>query len=251
MSNFEIRKVDTRIIDSKHNLPPTDAEILSEKLTENSRKDLIEMDALLARPAPEVINDEVENKALELFVDRIKSLKKTFDVAHKREKAPYLEMGRVVDGFFKDRIAALDDHISKMNAPRTVFLNAKAEAERKRIFEAAERARQEAEALAAQSLAHEQADIKDTAAELIDMAVATEAKADRLNAYAAESKASKLAGGLVVRWTGEIQDMGAVDLEKLRPYLSDEAIQTAVNKYVRDGGRDLAGVKIYQKSEAK
>lgn len=234
-----------------HNLPPTDAEILQDKLSENSRADIQEMKTLLEAEIPEKINDEVENKKAEMFVDRVKKLKKTFDGTHKKEKAPYLEMGRVVDSFFKDRIKELDALIDRANAPRTVFLNAKAEAERKRIFEAAEKARLEAEALAEQAKAHEDADIKDTADELLGVAIATEQKADRLNEYAAASKNSKLVGGLVVRWVGEIQDMGAVDLEKLRQYFTDEQIQTAVNKYVRDGGRDLAGVKIYQKSEAR
>lgn len=234
-----------------HNLPPTDAEILQDKLTENSKSDLAEMKTLLAVEIPEKINDEAEAKKAEMFVDRVKGLKKSFDGTHKKEKAPYLEMGRVVDSFFKDRIKELDALIDRANAPRTVFLNAKAEAERKRIFEAAEKARREAEAIAEQAKAHEDADIKDTANELIDVAIATEQKADHLTKYAVESKSSKLVGGLIVRWVGEIQDMGAVDLEKLRQYFTDDQIQTAVNKYVRDGGRDLAGVKIYQKSEAR
>lgn len=240
-----------RIIDSKHNLPPTDAEILADKLRENSRDDLKRMEEYLAAPVPESIEDEASNAKAVEFIDRVKSLKKTFDNTHKKEKTPYLEMGRVVDGFFKDRIKTLDDLIAKINAPRTVFLNKKAEDERERIRLAAEKARLEAEALAAQAAAHETADIKDTANELIDHAIQSEEMAQHLQIYADTSKASKLVGGLVVRWVGEIENIGAIDLNALRAYFLEDHIQTAINKYVRDGGRSLSGVKIHQKSEAK
>ena len=50
-------------------------------------------------------------------------------------------------------------------------------------------------------------------------------------------------------WVAEIVNISAVDLEKLRRYFSNEAIQTAINAFMRNGGRELDGVKIEQKTQ--
>jgi ABC-type Fe3+/spermidine/putrescine transport system ATPase subunit len=240
-----------------HNLPPTDAEILGEKLSENSKADIERMSQILSIQIPEEILDETQAKWAADFIDKTKILKKTFDKTHEREKAPYLEMGRVVDGFFKTKINTLDAVLKKIAVPVNAYLDKKRAEEQRQIRERAEKARQEAEALAAQAVVHENEDIKDTASELMSAAVMAEEKAQALDAYAVTAKSAQLArvvtesGAKLAQrtvWTGEVQDWGAVDLVHLRPFLSQDAIQTAINKYVRDGGRELNGVKIYQKA---
>jgi hypothetical protein len=43
-------------------------------------------------------------------------------------------------------------------------------------------------------------------------------------------------------------DRDNVDLELLRPYIHEDDITRAVNSYIRAGGRELRGVRIYQES---
>ena len=52
-------------------------------------------------------------------------------------------------------------------------------------------------------------------------------------------------------WVGEIVDKSAVDLEALRPFISEDVLQKLINAAVRAGFRELRGVKIYEKSEAQ
>lgn len=53
---------------------------------------------------------------------------------------------------------------------------------------------------------------------------------------------------LRTRWVGELVDRDKLDLKKLRPFLSDEHLQVAINKYVtvHKGSQPLAGAKIYE-----
>jgi hypothetical protein len=51
-------------------------------------------------------------------------------------------------------------------------------------------------------------------------------------------------------WVGEIVDKKAVDLESLRPFMSDDVLQKLVNAAVKAGFRELRGVKIFERSDA-
>ena len=240
-----------------HNLPPTDEEILKEKLQERSQKDLALMGDILKSPIPEKIASDEDAKKAADFIEKIKTLEKSFEKAHKEEKDPYWNMGKVVDGFFKTRIKDLEDFRKKYSKPVNDFLTAKAEAEREAIRQREEKARQLAEQLAAEALAHEQGQVKDTANELMEAAVMAEAKADMLGDYASQTNNASLAkirteSGVVLsqrtKWVGEIEDIGAIDLNILRHYFKEDSIQLAINAFVKDGHRDLPGVKIYQKA---
>ena len=46
-------------------------------------------------------------------------------------------------------------------------------------------------------------------------------------------------------WTGELTDRDALDLEALRPYLTEDAIKRAIHKFAQAGGRELRGAWIY------
>lgn len=242
-----------------HNLPPTDEEILKEKLQERSQKDLGLMASLLAAAIPEKIETDDEAKQAADFIDRLKGLEKSFEKAHKEEKAPYWNMGKVVDGFFNTRIKSVEDFRKKYSRPVDAFLTAKAEAEREAIRKREAEARRIADALAADALAHEAENIKDTASDLMDMAVQAEAKADSLGNYAQNTKAADLAkirteSGVVLsqrtKWVGEPLDetYAGVDLNFLRKWMKPDHIQLAINAAVRDGERNVPGVKIYQKA---
>ena len=55
---------------------------------------------------------------------------------------------------------------------------------------------------------------------------------------------------LRTRWVGEIVDMQAIDLNLLKRFLRPEDLQKALNAFVSSGGRELAGAKIYEKTES-
>lgn len=245
-----------RVIDSKHNNPPSDEEILAQKLNENYADELKKIEDLASRDLPEEVTDETTGKYAD-FLESTKAARKAIEAAHKKEKDSFLKLGKIVDGFKNrnlDRLSKISDRPSKKQFE---YLEKKAAAERERLREIAERERQKAEALAAEAEAHAKEGIHDTASELMDAAYQKDAGAIRLDKYATTSKDSKLArvisdngavSGLRTAWAGDIEDIGAVDMEALRHYFKDEHIQLAVNAFVKDGGRKLAGVKIHQKS---
>lgn len=243
-----------------HNLPPTDEEILKEKLQERSRKDIDLMAAIMAHPVPDKIDTDDDAKKAADFISKIKGLEKDFEKVHKEEKSPYLSMGRVVDGFFNSRIKDLEDFRKKYSKPVNDFLTRKADAEREAIRAREVAAREAADALAAQAAAHEAENIKDTANELMDLAVQAENKADNLGNYADNTKNATLAkirteSGVVLsqrtKWVGEPTDetYAGVDLNSIRKWIKPEHIQLAINAAVRDGERNIPGVKVYQKAE--
>jgi len=162
-----------------------------------------------------------------------------------------------VDAFKNRNIDKLSDIAKDAESKQLAYLNAKAQAERERLRKIAEEERMKAEALALQAEAHANKGIEDTAQELMNAAVDLDMKSDRIDQYANQTKDSKLArtisesgavSGLRTAWAGDILDIGAIDLEKLRQYFKEDHIQLAVNAFVKDGGRELAGVKIHQKS---
>ncbi len=46
----------------------------------------------------------------------------------------------------------------------------------------------------------------------------------------------------------DLVDLDKIDLEALRPYISEDDITRAVLSFIRAGGRELSGVQIYQES---
>jgi hypothetical protein len=239
-----------------HNNPPSDEELLKTKLSTTYAAELKKVDELEAFKAPEIVDDSTTGSIAD-FLEKVKSLKKAIEAAHKKEKDSFLKLGKIVDGFKNGNINRLDT-LSKDAADKQFkYLEAKAQAERERIRLAAELERKKAEELAEQAEAHAKEGIQDTANELMDAAIQLDEKSDRLDAYASTTKDSKFAktisssgavSGLRTAWAGDIENIGAVDLEKIRNYLKEDHIQLAVNAFVKDGGRELAGVKIHQKS---
>lgn len=48
-------------------------------------------------------------------------------------------------------------------------------------------------------------------------------------------------------WTFEITDPATIDLEPLRYLIKRDAIDAAVKQFVKNGGRQLRGVRIFEK----
>ena len=239
--------------------PPTPEEIRS--LLEDENADLIrrrdELIEALTR-VPTVIEDDDTCGRVSYFVKQISAAAKAANDRRVGAKEPYLAGGRAVDGFFKAIADPLDKAKKTVNAAITDFLRKK-EAEERRRREAEERkAREQAERerLEAERLAREARDDDSLNAAIDSEQRAAQAEADRIAAErAAHAKAAELSRtrgdyGAVVslrtRWAFDDFDRTALDLEALRPHLPQDGIEKAIRAYIKAGGRELRGCRIYE-----
>lgn len=242
-----------RLASAGHNNPPSDLEIVTYRLAEREEEINAALTSIKSKPLPEVIEDEL---AAGEVTERIKNLghvKRGVADAHKEVKAPYLECGRAVDAW-KNRIESLIDAERKLaEKPLNAYLSRKAEEERQRQLEIARQQREQAERLAAEAAAHQQAQINDVASELLDAAVKSESTAERIEQNVIHArpadlvKARSTTGAISsqkVAWVGRIISLRGIDLEVLRPYFTEEAVQKALNAFIKAGGRECGGAEI-------
>lgn len=248
-------------IDLKHNRPPSDAEILHDKLKQENERLIARRDELLAavdRVPAEIDSDELAGR----IADQIKQLTaayKATDIARVSAKEPHLEAGRVVDGFFKAITEPLYSAKQKVEARLTVWQRKKAEEERRRR-EAEERARrEEAERQAREAAAAAKAAV--TGAGSVDAAVTSDALARQAEADAEAARKSAAAkpaelsrqrgdygavASLRTFWDFKDLDRDTFDLETVRQHIPLDALEKAVRSYIKAGGRVLKGVTIFE-----
>jgi len=111
----------------------------------------------------------------------------------------------------------------------------------------AEKAQKEAEALAAKAQAAQEASAAHTVA-ASEMAEKTESMKPADFART-RSTSSQSMSTLKEVWAFEIDDFDKVDLNKLRGNFKRADVEKAVRQYVQNGGRELAGVRIYSERE--
>ncbi len=246
--------------DIGHNRPPSDADILRERLAERYAEIIARRDELLEAfgRAPETVDDDDTARRVADFVKQLTSAAKTADGVRVKEKEPHLQGGRLVDAFFKVVTDELGKAKKAMEARLTVYQRKVAEEERKRREEAervareeAERARKEAEDRAA-ALTNE-ADL--SAAVEAEEAAERAAAAARLAERDAEAKAADLSrtrgdlGGVAslrTTWTFREMNRDRIDLEALRPHLAVDSIEKALRSYIKAGGRHIDGAVIFE-----
>lgn len=236
-----------------HNFPPTEAELLQEKLTEKESGIRAAILDIENTPLPSEIGDE---KSAGEVTERIKTLGrigKSVEEAHKETKAPFWECCKTADNWKNGLESEIKKLKSLASVPLNQYLDRKEEEERKRQQEIARQERENAERLAAEAAAHQTAKIEDVAEELLDDALRSEGMAERIEMNVLHARPADLAksrsayGSTASRkqaWVGRITSLSGIDLEKLRPYLNEEAIQKALNAFVKNGGRDCAGATI-------
>ncbi len=236
-----------------HNNPPSEMEILEKRLRENYKEVQDSYDRLAQKPLPDEISDEQQAGQVTDYIKSVNALNKKVENIHKQEKAIYLDCGRVVDSWKKSYEGNLKALTAKASEPLNKFLADKAEAERNRQLELAKKAREEADKLATEALAHANEGIDDTANELLEAAIQSETKADMIYDNSIDVRASSRTASASATqklvWTGEIESAAAIDLEVLRRYFKEDDFQRAINAAVRDGVREIRGVKIYQKAQ--
>lgn len=243
----------------KHNNPPSDAEILQNRLRDENAQSLQHAKQLIdaAERMPEIDSDDSAKKASD-YIKQVMARRKALESARVNEKEPFLSLGRVVDGFFKSVTDQLDIAQSKAKRPLDAYLKAKEDENRRRIAKEAEDKRIAAEAQAAAAQALEAANRPQEAEAMMQRAATSESAAFKLEGKA-DAKPAEMArtrsdtgsvATLRTRTVGEITDIAQLDLETLRHHISPDALQKALNSFVSAGGRELRGAVIKEISEA-
>jgi hypothetical protein len=226
-----------------HNSPPSELEILQENLTTRYVHLMRDADAKekLSQKIPAQFTAQNEADFVSDYIAEIGQLQKSLEAARKEEKEPFLRQGQAVDEFFKDYKDKLEDAAGKAKIPLTNWLK-KCAAEEQARRDAELKLAQEAAAAAIQHVVT--ADDAQKAVEARETAIVAQkvAAAPVVSMASATGKYSK--AGLKKEWVGTITDITKVDLEKLRAYIKPEAIQVALNAYVKMGGRACEGCSI-------
>lgn len=237
-----------------HNNPPSEKELLEQKLKENYKAEAAEFQRLSDHILPTEVKDEKQAGELADYVKAIKSFMSRIAEVHKAEKAVFLECGNVVQKWRNNYDAEANGLISAVDRVLKPFLDKKEEEEAQRRRQIAAKALAEAADLAEEAKAHEAEGIVDTAEELQQ---ASEDAADYAtmmsnSAAAVQAKARGVAGSLASTkkpWVGEIISKEDLDLEVLRPYMTMADLDKALKAGVRSGLRKCRGATITQQSK--
>lgn len=176
-----------------------------------------------------------------------------------KEKEPYLESSRRVDGFFKNVKETLDKIKSKCNAQLTTYqkevarkeriaLAAQAEADAKAAADAARVAEEALELATSDANLENAVEKEEEAIEAAETASVAEKAAEQSAADLSRTRSS--AGGsvssLTTFWAFRAFDKATIDLDVLRPFLTDADIEKALKAYIKSGGRDIKGAIIFE-----
>lgn len=232
--------------------------------TDQLAKDFPQVEAFIAdleksaAESPLVLEDDSDMEIVNALAVRLGSASKRCDTLRDETGRPHLEAKRVIDGFFKGFMARADKAQATLGARATAYLRKKA---------AAERAKREAEeAVAREAAAKAQREAAEAAkAGNVEQAALAQAKADEHEtradqaADAASAKPSELArtqtaagsSTLEEKWTFEIEDLNTIDLNALRPFLPQTAIEQALRAFVKSGRRQITGARIFPDTRAR
>ena len=243
-----------------HNEPPLDAEPIRDRLNED-HADLVARFNELKEAQERVPECESEEAAKRIgdYIKQLSACMKDSDGRRVKEKEPYLEGGRRVDGFFKQVKDGLD-HIKKVcNAQLTDYQKEIQRVERIKLAEEAEAARKAQEE--ADRLAQEAADKMADENSMVDAVEKEEAAIEAAEAAAKAEKAAQqsaadlsrtrsAAGGSVSSlqtfWNFRAFDKDTIDLEKLRPHIATADLEKALRAYIKAGNRKIEGAVIFE-----
>ncbi len=244
-----------------HNLPPSDGEILKNKLAENNAKVMKRAEALIvaADRVPAAIGDQETSDKITDLEKQITVCIRALDDGHGNEKKPYLELGRVVDAFFFDPKKTLEAAKKRVKMIQTKFLVDQEAVERKRRADIAAQENAAREVALQEAAKLEEAGKKSQADVVLEKAIRhdedaaffEDASAQRGVAVAA-SKGEMTGARTSLRYTtvAEIEDYEKIDLNLLKPYFKREDVQKALNTALKFKAATIAGVKVWEKPEA-
>ena len=249
-----------------HNAPPPDlltGDALRAKLLDEHAALLRRRDELLAAEARiPAIDDEDTARKVSDYIKQLAAAAKAADAARVGAKEPYLDGGRGVDGFFKAVTDPLATVKRNVETKLTAYLRAKEAQERARREAAAREAEEQAEAArkAAGEAMARLIDDRSLAAAIAAETATAQAEADAVKAeQAAAVKAADLSrvrgefgavSSLRTTWVFDAIDRERIDLEALRHHLATDSLEKAVRSFIKAGGRELRGTRIFETTDA-
>ncbi|ABS14267.1 hypothetical protein I6H96_02740 [Brucella anthropi] len=243
-------------VTAKHNEPPLSDRLAIDHETLTER--VADLLTLARETIPAEITTDDENSKIGDVVKGIRKLLTEIANAKDTEKRPHLDANKIIEDFFKTLTERLTKGRDVIEARGKKFLDKKAADERQRREDAAQAAREEAERkLQEAQVAEDQG--KDVHAEIkLEQATQADRRAQIIEKAVDESAAdmarTRLAGGgvstLRTTWNFTVEDHANVDLNALRSFFSNSDIEKAIRGFVRSGGRQLRGVKIYEDTAA-
>lgn len=244
-----------------HNNPPSELEMLGESLIIRNVQIIraAEAHAAIVSHIPDHFTKENEAQYITGHISLMQNCQKELERRRKDEKAPYLAACDTVDSFFNDKKNELQVAIGKAKAPLDDWLKRKADAEKEaREREAALLRREQEEALQRAIDARTANQPREESQAIVEHAITmtnVSKIADTLAAAPittmARTTSATAKSGLVSSWVGTITDIDTLELQKLRPYISAAELQAALNRYVKQGGRQLEGALIKEVIETK
>lgn len=239
-----------------HNKPPSDIEILSERLTVEYVPLIraCEEHVDFAKNVPQHFTKDVEASYTSDYVKRMQVCVKDLEQARKDAKDPFLRQGQFVDGFFGDLKKKLDDTIAIVNKPLQDYLMRKAQEEQKRRLEedAALQAEKERAMAAVKTAApEEQKEALDHAITMSNVAEvsASVAAAPVMSMASAQGKYS--ATNLKKVYQAAVVNRETLDIRKLAQYFTIPELNKALERFVKAGGRQLDGCEIKELTTLK
>lgn len=225
-----------------------------------------EITALEATETPPVLEDDDDLALITKAINDLRGFERKCNGIREDEKRPVIDAGNVIQSFFKvglqDRALARAALLDKVG---TAYLRKKAEREKaareaaaKAAQEAAEKARLEAEAARARTEQQpgipavvEAIKADATATALSALADRHEREASAPTTSMAHTRTAGGSAGLQVDWTFEDIDLNVIDLEALRPFLSQADIEKALRAFIKSGRRKIVGATIVESSKAR
>ncbi|CAN7381418.1 hypothetical protein LJR220_003394 [Bradyrhizobium sp. LjRoot220] len=211
------------------------------------------------KEAPTVAEDDEDLTTITRLATSIIALQKSIETARKAEVQPFLDGETTVNDFLKRE---LPNRLSKLKAAlettTTAYQRKKAAREQAARVAAADAARKLVEEAAAKVTEAVKASDVRAATVAVTEANSLTAFANKANVAAAApvnsmAKVSTDAGSasLVDNWTFDDLDMNTVDLETLRAFIPQTAIEQAIRAFIKAGRREIKGARIFNDSKTR
>lgn len=239
------------------NNPPTFKETMAEKY--GSVFAALEPLADMADEAPEKITGPDELAKVSDIVRGARKLFNEVEEIRTKEKQPFLDGGKEVDGFFGAKKEAIKRVVDAMQKRADVYQaevdaaarreaarkagEAQEEADRQRAIAEAEVARNRP--VAAANHAEKAADAQRTADTAAAATQASAADVTRLRTDGGTTSAT-------TEWLFEIEDYAKVDLNAVRAYIPRERVEMAIKGFLKINKNmvPLAGILIFSRTKA-
>lgn len=235
------------------NLPPSEMEILQERF-EGYTDEAKQLDSLSQVQIPDEIGDDKHAGKISDHIKSLKIFRGSIGKIFTKEKELFLKCGKIADQWKNGYWREIDALIATASTPVLAWNKKKEEEERKRQLEISRKAREAALKLEQEAAAHSEAGIEDTAEELMDAAIQEEQKAAMITDNAVHGVVGRSRGEYSSSsnrkpWTGVLDSRAALDFESLRNYFTEDDLNKAIKKAVRDGVREIRGARIYQEDK--